>query len=136
MPNKEVAVVRNCKTPKGWKRYPVVYDKKGKIRPGFVMVSGEAQRFLVGRYHVRWYEGRKTVYKDVGDDPRRALLELRRQSERLLSASEAQREELIVSFPRSVLKRAKDIARDDGATLEAWLLTVIAQKIGSIDATS
>lgn len=112
----------------------MVYDKNGKLKPGFVLMNGEEKQLPIGRYQVRWYEGRRTVYKDVGNDPRRALLELRRQSELLLATNEAQTEELILSFPKSVLKRVKEIAREDGATLEAWLLSVVAQKIGSIDA--
>jgi integrase len=88
MSNLKVGLVRLCKTPEGWKRYPAVFGKNGRIKPGVVLVNGKEKEFP-GRYQVRWYEGRKTTYKDVGDHPMEALNQLRRQSHLLVARDES-----------------------------------------------
>ena len=40
MANKKVALVRKCKTPGGWRRYPVVMSANGKVKPDAVTVDG------------------------------------------------------------------------------------------------
>lgn len=110
------------------------YDEDGKLKPGFVLLkTGEEVEFPIGRYHVRWYEGRKTTYKDVGDDPKRALAEMRRQSESLKAHHDAEADGVMVYFPRSLQKRIKEIAHEEGVTPAAWISIVVAAKIGAID---
>ncbi|HEV2175410.1 MAG TPA: hypothetical protein VGR71_17675, partial [Nitrospira sp.] len=89
MSNLKVGLVRLCKTPAGWKRYPAVFGKNGRLKPGVVQVNGRERDYPVGRYQVRWYEGRKTTYKDVGDHPMEALNEMRRTAHLLIARDES-----------------------------------------------
>lgn len=68
MANRKVTLVRLCKTPDGWRRYPVVIGKNGRVRPGWVRVGDQERQYPEGRYQLRTYEGSKMKYTDVGDD--------------------------------------------------------------------
>ena len=35
--------------------------------------------------------------------------------------------------PESLLKRAEELAREDGVTLDMWVVSALAQKIGSVE---
>jgi hypothetical protein len=85
MANRAVTLVRNCKTEKGWRRYPAAFGKNGRIRPGWVMVGDEPEYFEQGRYELRMFEGTRTVYLPAGDKPAEALA-ARDSLERKLSA--------------------------------------------------
>ena len=37
MANRIVTLVRNSKTEKGWRRYPVAFGRNGRVRPGWAM---------------------------------------------------------------------------------------------------
>ena len=43
MANKKATLVRLCKTPKGWRRYPVVIGGNGKLKPNY---QGPGRRCL------------------------------------------------------------------------------------------
>ena len=62
-----------CKTDSGWRRYPVVMGRNGKLRPGFALVKGEPVFYPEGHYLLRTYQGTKTVYQNVGNNPADAL---------------------------------------------------------------
>lgn len=89
MPNTQVRVFRLCKTPDGWRRYPVVLAKNGKIKHNMVRVSGEEKEYPVGRYQLRFYEGSRTVWKDVGNDPSEAIQARTRQANLLIAKTAA-----------------------------------------------
>lgn len=73
MPNVKVSIVRLCKTEAGWRRYPVCYAKNGKIKAGFVTVHGSEREYAIGRYQLRFYDGRKPIYEDVGESASEAV---------------------------------------------------------------
>jgi hypothetical protein len=73
MANRKVTLVRNCKTPKGWRRYPAVIGKNGRVKPGFVSVNGRHIHYPEGRYEVRFYDGSDVKYQNVGTDAQEAL---------------------------------------------------------------
>jgi integrase len=85
-----------CKTPEGWRRYPAAFGKNGRIRPGHADVRGGQVPFPESRYELRFYVGRKVVYKSVGTNAQDAL------------AARDRQEGLMV---------ARDAARASGATL-------------------
>jgi len=86
MSNLKVTVVKLCKTPEGWKRYRVVFGKNGRIKPGVVLIDGvEREAPPGGRFQVRWYEGRKTTYKDVGMNAADAMAAMQRQAQLLMA---------------------------------------------------
>jgi hypothetical protein len=40
---------------------------------------------------------------------------------------------LTLSLPESVLKRAEELAREDGVSLDIWVTSAVAQKIGVVE---
>lgn len=67
MANRNVTLVRLCKTEKGWRRYPAVIGKNGRVKPGFVRVGAKEKEFKEGRYQLRSYEGSRMVYAEAGE---------------------------------------------------------------------
>ena len=65
MANKRVALVRLCKTEKGWRRYPAVIAQNGRVKAGYVRVGAEERHYAEGRYQLRRYEGSRMVYVDA-----------------------------------------------------------------------
>lgn len=134
MPNLKTVLVRLCKTPEGWKRFPVVYGKNGRIKPDAVLVHGRERDYPVGRYQVRWYEGRKTTYRDVGDHPMEALAALRQQSQLLLARDAAEgagvtineEQKRIVLF--NELGRFVESTRDRGSLVAANMYNAAARE--------
>lgn len=137
MANRKVSLVRLCKTPSGWRRYLVAFDGEGSVRPLGVSGRGQEKKYPEGHYELRYYEGRRTKYDNVGSDPERALEAWRAKRQSVEAANqkvltEPKREGVFVRFPKSLLDRAKQIAQDEGVTLDAWISIVVAQKIGSM----
>jgi integrase len=73
MANKKVVLVWHCKTGKGWRRFPALTAKNGKVRTGFVVVGGEERQYPEGRFQLRTYEGSRMVYQDAGENAVAAL---------------------------------------------------------------
>lgn len=91
MANRKVTLVRLCKTENGWRRYPVVVGKNGRVSPGMVRVGTEKRHYPEGRYQLRTYEGSKMRYTDIGDDAAEALNQ-QTQTKRVLLAKETAKE--------------------------------------------
>lgn len=91
MANRKVVLVRLCKTESGWRRYPAVMGKNGRVKPGFVTVGGQEREFPVGRYQLRTYEGSRMVYRDAGENAGAAMT-ARTKTEHLLEAKAAAKE--------------------------------------------
>jgi integrase len=66
MANLRVTLVQLVKTNKGWRRFPVEIERKGRgLREK--LVHGANVRILEhGDYHLRWYAGNRPLYKSVG----------------------------------------------------------------------
>jgi integrase len=73
MANRTVALVRHCKTDAGWRRYPVVMGGNGRVKPGFVMIAGKPVSNDTGHYEIRYYDGPKLKYENVGTNAADAL---------------------------------------------------------------
>jgi integrase len=73
-----VSLVWRAKTEAGWKYFPVVMGRNGRIRKGVVKVGGKEVSYPDGHFEVRYYEGRKTKYKNVGTDATEAVNECNR----------------------------------------------------------
>ncbi len=70
-----VNLVWRTKTEAGWKYFPVIMGRNGRIKKGAVMVDGKEVTYPDGHFEVRFYEGRKTKYKNVGTDTTEAVNE-------------------------------------------------------------
>jgi integrase len=73
MANLRASLHWHCKTEDGWKRFPVVYGKNGRIKTGTVMVAGVERVYPDGTFHLRTYVGRKGSYRNVGKEASEAL---------------------------------------------------------------
>ena len=85
MTNRKVVLIRLCKTEKGWRRYPAVIGKNGRVKPGFVVVDSKERKYPDGRYQLRTYVGSRMVYRDAGENAAAALTALTK-TEHLLEA--------------------------------------------------
>jgi len=88
MANRNVTLVRLCKTEKGWRRYPAVIGKNGRVKPGFARVDGKEKEFKEGRYQLRSYEGSRMVYAEAGEHAGDAMA-ARDKAMHLLSAKDS-----------------------------------------------
>lgn len=73
MANRTVSLVRNCKTPDGWRRFPVVFSKNGRVKPDTVLVDGFERTYPEGVYQLRSYKGKAPQYTSVGKNAAQAL---------------------------------------------------------------
>src|ERR1017187_3639921 len=85
----KVALVRQCKTPDGWRRFPVVMSGNGRVKPNTVLVDAKEQVFKEGYYQLRTYaNGGRIIYRKIKGGPTEALAELDRERN-LIVAREA-----------------------------------------------
>ena len=108
MANRTVALVKYCRTENGWRRYPVVFGKNGRVRPNFVTVDGKATENTTGHYEIRFYAGSKLLYRNVGENAADAFAECIKQ-QKLFAARDSAKEAgaVIVEEPgRTTLTRA------------------------------
>ena len=89
MANRKVTLVRYCKTENGWRRYPAVIGRNGKIRPGYALVNGEPVLYAEGHYEIRFYKGDKPIHRNVGTNAQDALLERDREAQLLVARDAA-----------------------------------------------
>lgn len=87
MANLKVSLLRQCKTENGWRRYPAVVGKNGRVKPNYVIVAGEEKEFKTGYYQLRTYSGTRTIIKSVGARADEALVALNKEV-RLMMARE------------------------------------------------
>jgi integrase len=77
MANKSVYLVRKCKTPDGWKRYPAAMSKNGKVKPDVAIVGGVEVTYPVGHYELSSYAGKKRVWTRLTGNATDALAALK-----------------------------------------------------------
>ena len=130
MPNTRVVMMRLCKTPRGWRRYPAVFAKNGRLKPNIVFDGGVEREYPVGRYQLRYYDGRKPVYKDVGENPSEAIQARIRQVNLLLTKQTAEAAGVkIEEAPRRVslmgeFRRFIEATEGRGSMVSAEIYTV------------
>ena len=73
MANLKAKLLWHCKTPNGWRRYPALLSKNGRIRTGVVKVGGKEREYPQGTFHLRYFDGAKAFFKAFGTDPVEAL---------------------------------------------------------------
>ena len=89
MANKKVALLWYARTPRGWRRFPVVMGRNNRIRHGVVIDKGVETSYPEGRYELLIYEGRKPVYKRAGDNAADALAARDREANLLIAKDTA-----------------------------------------------
>jgi integrase len=115
MANRKVVLLWYCKTPKGWRRFPVVMGRNARIKHGYVLLDGVETRFPEGRYELRLYEGAKPVYKRAGANAADALA-ARDREVHLLTAKDAGASagvKIVEEASRVYLRRAATRFEDD-----------------------
>jgi integrase len=64
----------HTKTENGWKRFPVLYAKNGRIRKGVVLVDGVERTYAKGTFHLRVSGDRGTwTFRNLGSNAQDAL---------------------------------------------------------------
>jgi integrase len=108
MANRSIYLVRKCKTPDGWKRYPVVMSKNGKVKPNAVRVGDVEKVYETGHYELGSYVGSKRVWTRVKGDGSEALAALDNAEKRANAVAEAEDAgvQVVVDETRVVLKTA------------------------------
>ena len=90
MANRKVSLIRKCKTPAGWRRYPVVMAANGKVKPDAVVADGLEATFPTGHYELRSYNGSKVVYERVPGNATDALAALKLAQKRANAVATAE----------------------------------------------
>jgi len=75
--NKRVSLVRKCKTPEGWKRYPVAMSANGRVKPDSVVIGKVEVACPQGHYELRSYVGSKLAWTRVEGGATDALATLK-----------------------------------------------------------
>jgi len=83
MRNKSVPLIWHCKAAFGWKRFPAAFGPKGKVRPQYAQVGNTEVLYSEGHYELRLIENGKRVWRNVGDDPAKAVLEQQKAARRI-----------------------------------------------------
>ena len=91
MPNTNVTLVWRCKTAQGWRRYPALFAKNGRPRTGLVKVDGREMHVPIGTFELRYYDGRRQMFKKAGDNPTDALHARNRLADRLAAEASAEK---------------------------------------------
>jgi integrase len=77
MANSKVTLMRYCRVDLGeramWKRYPAAFGRNGRIRPEYVVIGGQQVHCPIGHYELRFYEGSKLRYENVGKNATTAV---------------------------------------------------------------
>lgn len=153
MANTKVTLHRKCKTPLGWRYYPVVMSANGRVKPNAVTVDGVEFIYPIGHYVLRSFEGSKTVWTRVQGEATEALAALKTTAKKASAVAIAQEAGVqVVVDPSRVsireaagkfVQAAKDrksfkAAKLYANTLEAFLpgcLKVYADELTSDDVT-
>jgi integrase len=110
-----VSLVWLAKTDSGWKRFPVVMGRNGRIKKGAVLLDGKERNYPEGHFELRFYEGRKPKYKNVGTDATEAVNACDRHQSLLDAKSSAADAGVTVNEPetRKTIKKAVAAWIDD-----------------------
>lgn len=110
MANLRASLVKLTRTADGWQRYPVVYGRNGRIKPGAVRVNGTEVASPEGDYYLRYYEGRKLKYRRIGPHAGSAHEELVKQVALLEAKRKAEEAGAVITVieesGRKMLRRA------------------------------
>jgi integrase len=89
MANKRVSLYRKCKTPDGWKRYPVAMSANGRVKPDAVIVDGAEVVYKTGHYELRSFEGSNTKWTRLDGNATDALAALKVAQKRSVATAMA-----------------------------------------------
>lgn len=111
MPNLKAVLRWYCRTPRGWRRFPVLFGRNNRIRHTFVIDQGKEVSYPEGRYQVLVYEGSRPVYKNVGDNAADALAARDREAHLLAAKFSAAHAgaKIVDEKKRQYLRRAAEL---------------------------
>jgi hypothetical protein len=121
VPNLKAVLLWYCRTPRGWRRFPVLLGRNNRIRHTFVTDQGKETSYPEGRYQILVYEGSRPVYKNAGDNAADALAARDRETHLLaakLSADNAGAK-IVEEEKRTYLRRAAGLYVQDAENRNA-----------------
>jgi integrase len=87
MANRKAVLLWYCRTPKGWRRFPIVMGGNNRVKTGYVIdKQGTEHYYPKGRFEIRTYEGSRPIYKRVRTDKGADALAARDREISLLTA--------------------------------------------------
>lgn len=128
MPNHKVTLVRHCRVDEGeratWKRYRVAIGRNGKIRPDYVLINNQQVHCPMGHYELRFYEGSKVRYENVGTNATTAVTKKLAKEKALAAktAADAAGIRLVEEVGRKNLRKTADsyvTDRENAGRIEA-----------------
>lgn len=121
MGNRKVSLLWYCRTPRGWRRFPVVMGKNNRIQHSYVIDKGREVAYPDGRYELLMYQGRRPVYKRAGDNAADALTARDREAHFLIAKDSAvvAGAKIIEEVRRVYLRRAAGLYIQDAENRKA-----------------
>lgn len=115
MANVKVSLVRRCKTPSGWKFFPVAMTDRGRLKANTVIVDGTEVVFADGYYALRQYQGKKLVWTRIegGASEALAALNLARKRSSAKAAATDAGIQVVEEAGRVTLRKAALLFEDD-----------------------
>src|SRR5580704_14767903 len=110
-----VTLLKQVKLDGAWKRYPVVFNRNGSIKPDVVLIDGRPVSGPGGNYMLDWYENSKRMRQSVGKDAADAVLQRDRKVAELEVASNG----LVVTNGDPTRRLLADAAESYLADIEA-----------------
>lgn len=121
MGNRKVSLLWYCRTPRGWRRFPVLLGKNNRIRHAYVKDGDSEVSYPDGHYEVMYYEGRKPRYKNVGDHPTDAVAARDREAYLLVARESAEvvGAKIVEEEARTYIRRAAGLYIQDAENRKA-----------------
>lgn len=110
MANIKVSLVRRCKTPDGWRFYPVAMSANGRLKNNTVIVDGSEVIYPVGGYILRHYQGKKLVWTRIEGGAYEALaaLNIARKRSAAVAVAKSVGIEVVSNPARETISAARD----------------------------
>jgi integrase len=121
VPNRKVTLLWYCRTPRGWRRFPVVMGRNNRIKHAHVVDSGIEVAYPDGHYETRRYEGKKPVYTNVGSHASDAVAARDKESHLMVAkeSATAAGAKVVEEGKRTYLRRVCELYIQDARNRKA-----------------
>jgi len=111
MANTAVRLLRRIKTDAGWRHYPAVIARNGRVKPGWVTIGDEEVEVAGGYYEMRTYVGSRMVYERLGTDAVRAWAACKKKQTDLSVRKDAKDAGIALAEPTNKIDLTAELER-------------------------